>query len=178
MAGPWPDVPDGALAKPPTPPARSLFEKPEVLARQAVELLYSRLSGSGPLEPRQFGLLYADLVAPYYGKSATREEVLADKGSLANRWGTRRYRQRWDETKITRDSEKLCVVAGPYDWEVKSAERKQATSGASRSRMVVSVKGQPTIVSEWAEVIKSHAVAFTPDAPPKNPGSVLTGILA
>lgn len=66
----------------------------------------------------------------FYGKTLSREEVIAEKSAFAERWPVRYYTAQPDGMEI-RCIESGCLVAAFVNWEAYSPERNKSASGVA-----------------------------------------------
>ena len=94
---------------------------------------------------------YGPMVA-YYGKTVGLAEVIADKQRYFSRWPQRHYRIR-DRSLESFCTGEFCQVSGEYDYEVKSNQRKKASSGVARFTYTISRGSAPKVIGEAGFVL-------------------------
>jgi hypothetical protein len=125
-------------------------------AEDFINAYWNNIAGN---EPDVLGYLnssYGALVN-YYGRSKTKEAVLADKAAFMNRWPIRRTSPVPGEEspKITcSEASSECAISGVRDFDTANPERGARSVGAVRySYRVRFGDGPPHIVSEDSAVV-------------------------
>lgn len=101
---------------------------------------------------------YADTIT-FYGKSASKADVLADKRKFADRWPRRAYSVRFGTEHAYCGS--VCTVSGVVDWFAESPERGKMSSGSAEFRLVWDATSE-RITSEIGKVLATDRNAIEP----------------
>ena len=92
----------------------------------------------------------------FYGNDRSRQEVMADKESLARRWPERSYSFRIDR-KASYCRAGRCVIKGQLDWHAHSPERDETREGVSEATIgLQQIRDTFTITSEHGKVIHRY----------------------
>jgi hypothetical protein len=125
-------------------------------AEDFINAYWNNIAGT---EPDVLGYLnssYGALVN-YYGRTRTKEAVLADKAAYMNRWPIRRTSPLPGEAspKITcSEGSSECTISGIRDFDAASPERGARATGAVRYSYTVRFgNGPPQIISEDSAVV-------------------------
>ena len=108
-------------------------------------------------------LSFLDRVYPaqllYFGKRSSKAYVMADKQAFVERWPQRAYSMRPGTVSTSCDpNDGSCTVSGIVDWRTSSIGRNAMSTGSARFQLTFSTIGsQPTLLSEWTEVLTRHA---------------------
>ena len=103
--------------------------------------------------------IYADRV-DYFGKSLSREEVLAELQRFDDRWPSRDYRAKQNSIEVDCDEPSMtCTVKGLLDFDSRSPARNERSWGVATFRYAIkfeSPTASPKIVKESGEVTERH----------------------
>lgn len=95
----------------------------------------------------------------YFGRWATRSEVLRDKAEFVIRWPERLYEIQPDSTRATCARLGACTVEGVVEWSAYSSERDTTSLGAASFRLVFSTLDPLTIVLDESTVLSRQIVS-------------------
>lgn len=119
-------------------------------AVQAYLALWSRNSGINEASVERF---YAPNVV-YYGKSMSREAVLADKQAYIRQWPSRDYREVPDSLTATCNADRsLCKVSADMTWRRVSRGSDVSTGRARLTFDFVPAEGRRKIAKESARIL-------------------------
>ena len=143
----------------PAPSPAAVAPATSPLTARAEDFINAYWSNTSGVEPDVLGYLnssYAALVN-YYGRTRTKEAVLADKAAFMKRWPIRRTSPVPGEEspKITcSEASSECTISGIRDFDTASPERGARATGAVRYSYTVRFgNGPPQIVSEESAVV-------------------------
>jgi hypothetical protein len=95
----------------------------------------------------------------YFGKWATRSEVLRDKAEFVTRWPERLYEVQPDSIRATCARLGGCTVEGVVQWSAYSSERDSTSLGTAGFRLVFSTLDPLTIVLDESTVLSRQIVS-------------------
>ena len=112
---------------------------------------------------------YADQVS-YYGKSYSREQIIAEQKSFNDRWPIRHYKMQQDSLQINCDEQSLtCGAKGLLDFDFRSPARNQRSSGVATFEYELkfaSLEAPPKITLEAGEVRTRNVEPYSPSSQP------------
>jgi len=117
---------------------------------------------SGPNGPALAAMasMYADTVE-FYGKTLSRNEVMATKREFAERWPLRAYAIRPGTTEVSCAAE-VCNVSAIVEWFARSVPRKATSTGTATFTMVWHL-GSGQIRAESGQVLSNDRKKPRPD---------------
>jgi hypothetical protein len=143
-------------------PARPAAPGYSPLTTEAVNFMnayWANVGGSSDQVMPYLSSIYAPIV-DYYGKPATRENILKDKFNFIRRWP---MRQTWvppgeASPRIScNDAIAECEIAGVRDFDAVNAERGARSVGVVRySYRVRFADGSPQIVGEDSKIVSAE----------------------
>lgn len=169
---------------PPVNPPSASSSNVDIELRQKTAIflvnLYAGVSGPNNDVLEQVSQNYAGQVK-YFGKPYTREQVLVELQRFYERWPMRSYRMQPSSLVINCDQSAMtCAASGLLDFDCRSPERSQRSSGVASFAYVLkysSPQESPVIVEESGEVKARHIEPFvfaspTPTTQPVVPGQL------
>jgi hypothetical protein len=103
-------------------------------------------------------LAYAERVN-FYGKEASRDDVLKEKAAFAERWPRRAYSVKHGSEQVVCDS--TCTVSGLVEWFADSPKRAKSSSGAATFTLVCD-PATSRIISEIGNVVTTDRKVHDP----------------
>ena len=147
-----------APTKPPPAPQAAIQESGSVGAnlelrtKEFVASLFAAWS-SNDLKVASLDALYADQV-DYYGKTAHRPSIVADKRKFMERWPQRRYTVRETSTVAHCNDKQICTLIGSIDWASFNPTTLAGARGIADIQYGISWSGdEPKIVLETSKVL-------------------------
>lgn len=101
---------------------------------------------------------YAERVN-FYGKEVSRDDVLKEKATFAERWPRRAYSVKYGSEQVICDS--TCIVNGLVEWFADSPKRAKSSSGAATFTLVWD-PATSRIISETGNVVTTDRKAHDP----------------
>jgi hypothetical protein len=167
--------PETAEARPPPttttrPPAQDgRLSQMERRSKVLVAYLYNTISRSDANVGDSLAGFYADTVH-YYGKDMSRDQVLAQAHRLLTRWPARQYEAKTETVTATCNEIALtCTVAGVLQFDARSADRNQRSSGAATFALLLQFSSDlalPKIIAEDGSVLTRRKEALTANQEP------------
>ncbi|PDT46712.1 hypothetical protein CO661_17225 [Sinorhizobium fredii] len=102
--------------------------------------------------------VYADTVS-FYGKAISRDQVLREKATFAERWPKRAYSVKHGSVRV--DCGSTCAVSGIVEWFVRSLRRAKTSSGAAEFSLVWDPSTN-RIMSESGNVLTTDRKSLEP----------------
>lgn len=102
----------------------------------------------------------------YFGRWASKSEVMKEKAQFAARWPSRTYVATSNSLQFDCHSESQCSVTGVVVWKAQSAERNVASAGEATFHVVFSSLSPPKIAGEESNLLRRETSQLNP-----NPGT-------
>jgi TPR repeat protein len=110
---------------------------------------------------------YADQVS-YYGKTYSREQIIAEQKGFNDRWPIRQYKMQQGSLQINCDEQSLtCSAKGLLDFDSRSPARNQRSSGVATFEYELkfaSLEAPPNITLEAGEVRTRNVEPYSPSS--------------
>jgi len=160
------------------PPSSLGDNIPLQLRRRTLDFIgdwYGIVSGQNNNMLAASSSIYAERV-DYFGKSLSREEVLAELQRFVDRWPNRSYKARQDTIEVDCDELSMtCNTGGLLDFDSRSPARNERSWGQATFQYVLkfeSPTAAPKIIKEVGEVKERHLepLSSSPLGPISPPG--------
>jgi hypothetical protein len=159
---------------PPIDPRGNVAQQLRELTTGFLDRWYTIVSGPNSDALAAAAATYADQV-DYYGKSQSRDQVLAEWQSFMNRWPNRQYKVRQNTLEIDcGDLTWSCNVKGFLDFDDNSPARNARTWGSATFEYVLQFKvssATPQIVREAGTPVERHPEPLSPTTNQSTPQS-------
>jgi len=125
-------------------------------AEQSIQSYLSMWSSNGHFDASSVARFYAPRVV-YYGKTFSREQVLADKEAYIRQWPIRQYSE-VPGSLVARcnPGRTICKIKVVMQWHRVSASRRVSTGSARLEFDFVPVEGRRKIAREAASILDSR----------------------